>query len=103
MGPRAWSRVGRPLATTASSRGASFNEAATKWSRMGGKPSGAERSVLPVLQWGRDRMVADGIMADDAVDVAARASMGPRLNGRGWRTSPPRVHARCSRFNGAAT
>ncbi len=83
-----------------------FNGAATNWSRRGARKEG-ETMKLPVLQWGRDQLVAERTIIDEAQRefiplqwgrdqlVAERyattaedktvdlASMGPRPIGRG--------------------
>ena len=78
-----------------------FNGAATGWPRKAGIRAG--RRVIGSLQWGRDRMAAEGDPAVHAIDGDISPSMGPRPDGRGRPGRRQRQPARLHAFNGAAT
>ncbi len=81
---------------------AGFNGAATSSSRIVTLPM-VTPSVVRVLQWGRDIIVADRRCTRPRFPSAARASMGPRHHRRGSLTQARFVCALDGRFNGAAT
>ena len=99
MGPRPDGR-GRTCGTNTPSSTTGVNGAATGWPRKEGAPLIFPLGTL--RQWGRDRMAAEGGLADGSYQVLA-ASMGPRPDGRG-REIFCRVHGdHVSGVNGAAT
>ena len=75
-------RLGRALPN----RRGRFNGAATGWPRKGG--AGRLPAMPSGLQWGRDRMAAEGSFVDGNLK-AWLASMGPRPDGRGRRREKP--------------
>ena len=68
-----------------------FNGAAAWWPRKDRKSHRCSRKCIP-LQWGRGLVAAEGPRADARCPIRARASMGPRLGGRG-RSAGDRRHA----------
>ena len=81
MGPRPDGR-GRPWAKCRNCSVWTFNGAATGWPRKA-RWAAARSWSAPRLQWGRDRMAAEGSLAAFTSSASCLPSMGPRPDGRG--------------------
>ena len=104
--PLQWGRdavvAERRRLTRARDGGASFNGAATLWSRKAIPPEGQGHAAA-VLQWGRDAVVAERVRPAVLTSEATEASMGPRRCGRGKVDTTSLSQSGSISFNGAAT